>query len=154
MRTWHWVNKVEGQGQKDYFCEKKGFCSLSWDLENCLSQSFHISHSNWSCLLILYADGQRSRSQWLICKKEDSAYFLRTFYHRAFIRYTLIGHSEDKTPFDSGFTRWQVKGQCHKGHYLKKYKLGFCSLSWELFITKLHISHADWSWWGHMSWCF
>jgi len=59
-------------------------------LKNYLSQSFHISFicklvfvDPWP-LLTLSLLRQKSRSQWLLCKKWFLLIILRTFYHKAF----------------------------------------------------------------------
>jgi len=73
-------------------------------LENCLSQSFHISHANWS-LLILCSLGQGLRSQCQVCKMWFPLIFLRTIFHRAFICTML---REGTAAIDFGFTGSKV----------------------------------------------
>ena len=58
----------------------------------------------------------------------------------------LIGLGKDKTPIGFGLTRYRSHGSLVKqqnkmvsAHYLDNY-----------LSQSFHISHADWSWWGHV----
>ena len=83
----------------------------------------------------------RSRSKRSLCKKQRfPLIFLRTFYHKAFISYVLIGLSVDKANIDFWFT---VKCQ---GHNLKNLKIIFAHYHENLLLQRLRFSHNDWSW--------
>jgi len=108
-------------------------------LENCLPQRFYILHTYWSwCGLDLdfvFFSAKVKDTKVTFVKKWFPLIFLRTIYYGAFICNVLIVLSVEKTPFDFGFTK--SKGKVTRVTFVKLCKHGFCSLSWELFITKL-----------------
>jgi len=100
---------------------------------NYLSQSFHISHADWSWgEHVLYWFGftrlKVKVTRDLFCKKMVSAHYLRSIYHRAFIFHMLIGLNRDMTPIELIRSEVKVRGITLKN--------GFRSFSWELFFTK------------------
>ena len=120
-----------------HFCKKIMFSDQYHD--NYLLHSFYISHADWSwreCdLTWFWVHKVKGRGHmYSFCKIWIPIIFMRTICHSAIIFNILIGLGEDMAPFDFGFTRLKVKVTrvtC------KKCKHGFCSLSWELFITKI-----------------
>jgi len=119
----------------------KCFCSFSWEL-------FITVLIYFTCLFDFIF--LRSRSQGSLCKKCCPLIFLRTIFHRAFISFVLIGLSEDKTFVDFGFTRSKSQGSLFKKNVNKV----FANYLENCLSQSFQISHADWSWWGHESWCF
>jgi len=120
-------------------------------LENCLSQSFYISHAYWSCqgldpIEFIFLKSKVTRVTF--CKQWFPLIFEKNIYHRSFIIYVLIGLGKDKTIIDFGLTRSKDKVKSVTfvnmffAHYFENW-----------LILSFHISLADWSWRGHMSWC-
>jgi len=108
-------------------------------LQNYCSQSFHISHVDWSWwrhdlywFFIYWVKSQGHKGSFY--KIMVSIQYIEKYLSQSYYIPYADGLGEAMTSWNFGFTRLKVKV---RRVTCKKCTHGLCSLSWELFITYL-----------------